>query len=109
IAVAQHGKIVWEEGFGFSDLANHSAATANTLYSMASISKPITATGLMTLVQQGRVTLSHPANEYLGRGKLTGLAGDAREATVERVMSHTAGLPLHYRFFYEGGDEKRPS
>jgi CubicO group peptidase (beta-lactamase class C family) len=109
VAVAQHGKIIWEEGFGLADIARHSPATPNTLYSMASISKPITATGPMTLVQRGTVRLDHPANEYLGRGKLTGLAGDAREATVERVMSHTAGLPLHYRFFYEGGDEKRPT
>ncbi|MFL5615224.1 MAG: serine hydrolase domain-containing protein [Gemmatimonadaceae bacterium] len=109
IAVAQHGKIIWEEGFGLANIAQHTPATANTLYSMASISKPITATGIMTLVQSGRVALDHPANEYLGRGKITGYAGDAREATVARVMSHTAGLPLHYRFFYEGFDEKRPS
>ena len=109
IAVAQHGKIIWEEGFGWADIAHRSPATANTLYSMASISKPITATGLMTLVQRGSVALTHPANDYLGRGKITGLAGEAREATVERVMSHTAGLPLHYRFFYEGGSEARPS
>lgn len=109
VAVARHGKIIWEEGFGFADIGRHVAATPSTLYSMASISKPITATGLMTLVERGAVKLDHPANEYLGRGKLTGLAADARDATVERVMSHTAGLPLHYRFFYEGGDEKRPT
>jgi CubicO group peptidase (beta-lactamase class C family) len=109
VAVAQHGKILWEEGFGLADIGHRIPATANTLYSMASISKPITATGLMTLVQRGTIALDHPANDYLGRGKITGLAGDAREATVERVMSHTAGLPLHYRFFYEGGDEARPS
>src|SRR5690242_9314029 len=109
VAVAQHGKILWEEGFGLADIGHRVPATPNTLYSMASISKPITATGLMTLVQRGTIVLDHPANDYLGRGKITGFAGDAREATVERVMSHTAGLPLHYRFFYEGGDEARPS
>jgi CubicO group peptidase (beta-lactamase class C family) len=109
VAVAQHGKIIWEEGFGFADIARQRPATANTLYSMASISKPITATGMMTLVERGRIALDHPANEYLGRGKLSGFAADPKEATVERVMSHTAGLPLHYRFFYEGGDEKRPT
>jgi CubicO group peptidase (beta-lactamase class C family) len=109
IAVAQHGTIIWEEGFGWADIAHRIPATSNTLYSMASISKPITATGMMTLVRRGAVSLDRPANDYLGRGKLTGLAADAREATVGRVMSHTAGLPLHYRFFYEGGDEKRPS
>ena len=109
VAVAQHGKILWEEGFGFADVARRLPATPNTLYSMASISKPITATGLMTLVQRGAIGLGSPANDYLGRGKITGLAGPARDATVERVMSHTAGLPLHYRFFYEGGDEARPT
>src|SRR3954464_6929153 len=109
IAVAQHGTIIWEEGFGYADLARKAPATPNTLYSMASISKPITATGLMTLVERGRIQLDHPANDYLGRGKITGYAADAREATVERVMSHTAGLPLHYRFFYEGGIERRPT
>jgi CubicO group peptidase (beta-lactamase class C family) len=109
IAVAQHGKIVWEESFGWADIGRHVPATPNTLYSMASISKPITATGIMTLVQRGTIALDHPANDYLGRGKITGYAGNARDATVARVMSHTAGLPLHYRFFYEGGDEKRPS
>ena len=109
IAVAQHGTIIWEEGFGYADIARKIPATPNTLYSMASISKPITATGLMTLVERGKIHLDHPANEYLGRGKITGYAADAREATVERVMSHTAGLPLHYRFFYDGFAEKRPS
>ena len=109
IAVAQHGTIIWEEGFGYADIARKMPATGNTLYSMASISKPITATGLMTLVEHGKIQLDHPANDYLGRGKITGYAADAREATVARVMSHTAGLPLHYRFFYDGFAEKRPT
>ena len=109
IAVAQHGKIIWEESFGWADIGKRAPATPNTLYSMASISKPITATGIMTLVQRGTIALDHPANDYLGRGKITGYAGDARDATVARVMSHTAGLPLHYRFFYEGGAEQRPT
>jgi CubicO group peptidase (beta-lactamase class C family) len=110
VAVASHGKIVWEEGFGFADVEHKVPATPQTLYSMASISKPITATGMMRLVEAGKIRLDNPANDYLGSGKITGLAGDAAAATVRRVMSHTAGLPLHYHFFYamDGGDE-RPS
>src|SRR5207247_1117538 len=72
----------------------------NTIYPLASISKPITATGLMVLVERGQVDLDLPINTYLGPAKLTGLAGDARGATVRRVLSHTAGLPLHSQFFY---------
>src|SRR5262245_20887919 len=109
VAVAKHGRIIWEEGFGFADLDRRTPATPTTLYSMASISKPITATGLMKLVEQGKIDLDHPANDYLGAAKITGLAGPASGATVRRVLSHTAGLPLHYRFFYAGGPVTRPS
>ena len=108
VAVAKDGRIVWEEGFGFADLERRTPATPTTLYSMASISKPIAATGVMKLVEQGRIELDRPANDYLGAGKITGLAGDASGATVRRLLSHTAGLPLHYRFFYEGGTTRRP-
>ena len=100
VAVAHGGKIIWEEAFGLADREKMIPATPNTMYSLASISKPMTATALMTLVERGRIDLDRPANDYLGAGKLTGLAGDASGATVRRVMSHTAGLPLHYQFYY---------
>jgi CubicO group peptidase (beta-lactamase class C family) len=100
VAVARGHQIIWEEGFGWADRERMIRATPNTMYSLASISKPMTATGLMTLVERGKIDLDKPANDYLGVGKLTGLAGDASGATVRRVMSHTAGLPLHYQFYY---------
>ena len=108
VALAQNGRITWEEGFGWADRERRIPATEHTMFSLASISKPITATGLMRLVEERKVDLDAPANQYLGLGKLTGLAGDANQATVRRVMSHTAGLPLHYTFYYagvNGGDE----
>jgi CubicO group peptidase (beta-lactamase class C family) len=109
IAVAKNGKIVWEEGFGWADREARIPATEHTTYSLASISKPITATGLMILVERGRVKLDNPANDYLGTGKITGLAGDASQATVRRVANHTAGLPLHYMFYYDGAIDRVPT
>lgn len=109
MAVAKDGQILWEEAFGWADREKMIPATPNTMYSLASISKPITATGLMTLVERGRIDLDKPANAYLGVGKLTGLAGDANAATVRHVMSHTAGLPLHYQFYYATKDYRPTS
>jgi CubicO group peptidase (beta-lactamase class C family) len=63
----------------------------------------------MLLVEQGKVNLDRPANEYLGAGKITGLAGDASLATVRRVANHTAGLPLHYMFYYDGAIDRVPT
>ncbi|HEX9109777.1 MAG TPA: serine hydrolase domain-containing protein [Longimicrobiales bacterium] len=107
VAVASHGRIVWEEGFGLADREHNVAATAQTPYSLASISKPFTASALMELVEAGRIDLDRPANDYLGAAKITGLAGDAAGATVRRILSHTAGLPLHYQFFYAGDPYRR--
>jgi CubicO group peptidase (beta-lactamase class C family) len=114
VAVAHRGRIVWEEGFGWADRERRIEATPHTPYSLASISKPITATALMVLVERGEVALDRPVNDYLGPGRVRGLpavAGpfDAAGATVRRVASHTAGLPLHYQFFYDGAGYGRPA
>ena len=109
VAVAKDGKIIWEEAFGWADREKLIRATPETIYSLASISKPFTATALMRLVEQGKIDLSKPANDYLGVSKLTGLAGDASAATVQRALSHTAGLPYHYHFFYNNEPEGAPS
>ncbi len=109
VAVAKDGKIIWEEGFGLADVQNKVPATPHTLYSMASISKPITATGLMVLVNRGQVALDKPMNDYLGPAKLTAFTGNVNDATVRRIANHTSGLPLHYQFFYEDEDLRRPA
>lgn len=109
VAVAKDGKIIWEQGFGWANREKMIPATQHTLFSLASISKPITATGLMVQAARGKIDLDRPANDYLGAGKLTGLAGDAAGATVRRVLSHTAGLPLHYQFFYANETRRPPT
>ncbi len=101
VAIARDGKILFEEGFGFSNRERQIPATEQTPYSLASISKPITATGMMILVQRGKVDLDAPINRYIAPARLVAKTGDAAKATVRRVASHTAGLPLHYQFFYE--------
>jgi CubicO group peptidase (beta-lactamase class C family) len=107
VAVAKDGKIVWEEGFGWADRENRIPATEHAIYSLASISKPFTATGVMVLRERGLLDLDRPINEYLGEAKLRARAG--REATVRQVANHTSGLPLHYQFFYEDESYRPPA
>lgn len=108
VAVAKEGKILWEEGFGFADVATRRPATADTMYSIASITKPMTATAVMTLVRDGRIDLDAPIDDYLGDAKVTARIGDARDATVRRVLNHTSGLPVHAHFFHADETERRP-
>jgi CubicO group peptidase (beta-lactamase class C family) len=109
VAVARDGKILWEEGFGWADRERRIPADENTMYSLASISKPLTATALMTLVSAGKVDLDKPIDDYLGAAKVRARVGDARDATVRRVANHTSGLPEHFQFFYENEVWQAPS
>ncbi len=108
VAVARNGSVLWEQGFGWADRENRVRATEHTCYSLASISKPITATGLMRLFEAGRVKLDDPLDSYIAPARLTAKTGDARQATVRRVASHSAGLPLHYQFFYHDEPYRPP-
>ena len=108
IAVAKDGKIIWEEAWGMADRENQIPATPHTMYSLASISKPITATGIMVLVEKGLIDIDDPANNYLGSAQLNGHSFNAKGATVRRLLDHSSGLPLHYQFFYEDEPYTRP-
>lgn len=108
VAVAQEGSVIWEEGFGWADRERRVLANAHTMYSLASISKPITATGLMILKERSKLDMDSSVNNYLGEARLKAWVGDSDDATVRRVANHSSGLPLHYHFFYEDEPYSRP-
>ena len=109
VAVAQDGRILWEEGFGWADRENRVAPNEHTMYPVASITKIFTATALMTLVEQKRVNLDRPVNQYLGNAKIRARVGSADDATVRRVANHTSGLPAHFQFFAPDDSPRLPS
>lgn len=108
IAVAHRGEIVWQEAFGWADLAGRVRATPATSYPIASVSKPFTATGLLVLAERGLVDLARPANDYLGIGKIVGRAADARNATLRLILQHRAGLAEENRYYFDFDRKIRP-
>ncbi|MEK7397182.1 MAG: serine hydrolase domain-containing protein [Candidatus Poribacteria bacterium] len=108
VAVAQGDKIIWEEGFGWANREKMIASNSNIMYSLASISKPITATAVMILKERGLIDLDRPVNEYLGDAKLTAWIGKAEDVTVRRIANHTSGLAVHCHFFYEDENYPKP-
>jgi CubicO group peptidase (beta-lactamase class C family) len=100
VAVAKDGRVLWEEGFGWADREQRVAADPHTVYLLASISKTFTGVGLMNLVQQGKVSLDAPINDYLGSAKLQSWFADANAVTVRQMANHTSGLAPTEQFFY---------
>jgi CubicO group peptidase (beta-lactamase class C family) len=108
VALAKDGKIIWEEAFGWADREKMIPATPGTVYALASLTKPYASTGVMELVEQHKINLDHPINEYLGSAPLTAIVGDASGATVRRVLCHTSGLPIHSVNLLGNGDQVPP-
>lgn len=96
VAVVHGGRIIWEEGFGWANREAALKATARTPFSLASITKPFTATMLMTLVAEGKLSLDDPANKYLAKSKIVGKYGNTDAATVRRLGAHVSGLPTMF-------------
>jgi CubicO group peptidase (beta-lactamase class C family) len=90
ICVARHGRIVLHRGFGrLSEQTDAPPTEPDTVYIVASISKPIAVSALMLLVERGEVVLSHRVQRYLPE-----FEGKHKEqARVWHLLSHTSGLP----------------
>ena len=65
---------------------------ANSLFQIASVSKWVTALGVMNLVEDGLLDLDTPVSAYLTRWQLPSSEFDNQQVTVRRLLSHTAGL-----------------
>src|SRR5262249_53804878 len=90
VLVARHGVVVLRGGWGtLSPDAGSAAAGPDTVYIVASISKPITVLMLMLLVERGQISLNDPVQKYLPEFK-----GPGRDKVrVQDLLSHTSGLP----------------
>ena len=101
VAVVENGEIIWMESFGYADKENKIKATPNTLYTIASVSKPITATGIMKLVEDGKIDLDVDIQTYLDTLNLTYYTNDSNKVTCRNLLSHTSGLPMHFNYYYD--------
>ncbi len=95
VAIVQHGEVRWVKGYGLADVAQGVPVTAETVFQVASISKPVTAWGVMRLAQQGLIALDAPVETYLTRWHLPSSDYNAETVTVRRLLSHSAGLTVH--------------
>jgi CubicO group peptidase (beta-lactamase class C family) len=94
VALVRDGEVAWSAGYGLADRERGVPVTADTVFQVASISKPVTAWGVMRLVESGQLELDAPVEQYLTRWHLPPSSYDAGGVTIRRLLSHTAGLSL---------------
>lgn len=90
--VSVNGKVTWLGALGLSDIENNVPARTNTIYRIASISKPITAVAVMQLVEQNKINLDEDARTYLPY-----FPKKRWKFTVRQLLNHTSGI-RNYRY-----------
>jgi CubicO group peptidase (beta-lactamase class C family) len=90
VAVVKDGKILTERGYGYSDVAKRTPVDPKlTLFRPGSVSKLVTWTAVMQLVEQGRIDLDADVNQYLDF-KIP--PRDGKPVTMRNIMQHVAGF-----------------
>lgn len=92
VGVLRDGRVVYARGFGFADKQSQRAMTSATLCNVASVSKVVTAWGLLRLAEWHGLDLDEPVEPLLSRWHLPPSGFDHGGVTCRRILSHTAGL-----------------
>jgi methyl acetate hydrolase len=109
VAVTNRDRIVYLKAFGKQDVAHGVPMTTDTLFRIASMTKPVTSVGVMMLYEQGKLKLDDPAGDYVpsmkGReviatfnktdGSYTTRAA-ASPVTIRQLLAHTSGLAYSF-------------
>ena len=95
IAILRDGKVVQTAGFGVRERGTQDAVNADTLFSVGSISKVVTAATTLRQVAAGRIDLDRNVNDYLKSWQVPRASAFHSDAlTLRMLMSHTSGLTV---------------
>ena len=96
IAVLRNGEVVRAVGYGVREAGSHDKIDGDTLFSVGSVSKVVTATTTLRLVADGRLDLDRDVDEYLKNWKLPASTDVPNpRVSLRMLMSHTSGLGVH--------------
>ena len=117
VLIQQHGKPVYFEIFGLRDIATKVPMTADTIFRLYSMTKPVTSVAAMMLVDDGRLSLGDPVSKYIpefadvkvgvakpGETPALVLEPLKRPITIEDLLRHTSGIT--YGFYGDSAVRK---
>lgn len=87
LAVVRAGKVVKAQGYGVADLEHQIPVTPNSVFKIGSVSKQFLATGIVLLVQDGRLAVDDPVTKYIAA-----VPESWRGITLRHFLTHTSGV-----------------
>lgn len=96
VAVIHDGRVAWARAWGLADVESGRAATTETLFQAASMSKPMAALAALVMAEAGEVSLDADVNAALSSWEVpeNGFTAE-RPVTLRGLLSHTAGVTVH--------------
>ncbi len=97
-AIVAKGKVIWKEGYGYSDLDTRKPFLTSTIMNTGSITKTFTGVCIMKLVEEGKLNLDEDINTYLPF-KVINPDFPNDKITLRHLATHTSGLADRYPFY----------
>lgn len=94
VAVIKNGKVVFTNAYGYANVETGRRMSTSDICRVESISKSVTAWGVMKLVEQGKIDLDTPVVEYLKTWEFPKSNFSTSRITTRHLLNHTSGLPL---------------
>jgi CubicO group peptidase (beta-lactamase class C family) len=88
ILVAEHGRIIYDRGFGAADIKRNVGFTPNTPVYLASLTKQFTAMAIMMLAERGQLSYADTLSKYFPE-----FPTYAEKITIRNLLNHTSGIP----------------
>jgi len=94
VLIAKKGKIIYRNSFGWADYLHRDSLKIASQFELASVSKPLTATAALMLVEQGKLRLDQTVNDFFPDFPYKGV-------TIKQLLTHRSGLPNYVYFVDE--------
>ncbi|WP_265109904.1 serine hydrolase domain-containing protein [Halosolutus halophilus] len=94
VALVQGGELTWTGAYGEADPEAGRSTTDDTPFRVQSITKSVTAWGVLKLAERGEISLDDSVERHVTSWELPNAEYSWDEVTVRRLLSHSAGLPL---------------
>jgi len=100
VLIAKKGKIIYRNSFGWADYLHRDSLKITSQFELASVSKPLTATAVLMLIEQGKLRFDQTVNDFYPDFPYEGV-------TIKQLLTHRSGLPNYVYFVDNIWPDKR--
>ncbi len=104
VLISKDNHIIYQKSFGFADAAAHKKNTDKSIFKIASLTKSLTAVGILKLVEDGKLSLGTPLSKYFPDF----IPGHSKNITIQQLLNNSSGMEANIGRTDESGNGLMP-